>query len=129
MLERRLRALRVDVLDEPHLPLERAVLDLHLLVGASRRLRPLALAGDHEQPLAADDDAHGARVDARQLDDDRQRVRLFGVEAVDVRPEPVARSGEARHVPEIGEQLLDLLSELVVVLRAIAERYRHASPP
>ena len=42
------------------------------------------------------------------LDDDRQLVRLVRVVAVDVRPEAAPQPGEARHLPELGEELLDL---------------------
>jgi hypothetical protein len=60
-------------------------------------------------------DAHALRVDAGQLHDDGQRVRLVRVEAVDVRPETVPQPGEARHLPEVREQLFDLLLQLVDV--------------
>ncbi len=46
--------LRVDVLGQPDLALERAVLDLHLLVDAPSTLAD-ALAGDRQHPLADDD--------------------------------------------------------------------------
>ena len=90
------RAARVDVLRQPHLPLERAVLDLGLLVDAAVGPRAHALAGDDEDALA-DDDADARGIDARELDDDGQLVRLVRVEAVDVRPEARARAEEPRH--------------------------------
>src|SRR4051812_12427949 len=108
-------ALRVDVLREAHLPLEGAVLDLHLLIDAPRDRRPRALSPDREHPLAGDD-LHRPRVDAGELDHDGERVRLVGVEAVDVRPEPVAEARrETGDLPQVGEQLLDLLLQLVDV--------------
>jgi len=96
------------------LPLERAVLDLHLLVDATRQLRPRALARDHEHALA-DHDAHALRRYARQFDDHRQGVRIVGVEAVEVRAEAAAEPREPRHLPEVREELLDLLLQLVDV--------------
>ena len=116
MLETSGRTFRLDVLGELHLPLERAVLDLHLLVDASRSLRPRPLTCDDEQPLARDD-AHALRVDAGQFDDHGQSVRIVGVKAVDVRSEAeaVTRSRETRDVPQVGEQLLDLRLQLVDV--------------
>ena len=99
---------------ETDVPLERPVLDLDLLVDAPRDLRAFSLACDHEEPLARDD-ADRLRVHAGELHDHRQRVRLVGVEAVDVRAKAVAEAGEPRHLPEIREQLLDLLLQLVDV--------------
>ena len=60
-----------------------------------------------------------------QLDHDRELVRVVGVVAVDVRAEAAAQPGEARHLPEVGEELLDLLVQLVDVARCVigAERY------
>src|SRR5690349_7969939 len=69
VLEACARVGRVDVLGQAHLPLERADLDLHLLVDAARDLGALALAGD-DQDAFADRDADALRVDARQFDDD-----------------------------------------------------------
>ena len=65
-------------------------------------------------------------IDAGQLDEDRQRV--IGAEAVDVRAEARAQAREARHLPEVGEQLLDLLLELVHVPLPlhVAEKRTHA---
>jgi len=114
VLEARLGSLGVDVLDQPHLALEGAVLDLDLLVDAPGHLRAEPLARDHEQPLAGDD-AHGLRVDTGQLHDHRQGVGLVRVEAVDVRPEPASGCRKPRHLPEVGEQLLDLLLQPVDV--------------
>ena len=108
------RLLGVDVLGEPDEPPERAVLDLHLLVDAAVDLRPRAVAADHERPLA-DDDADALRVDAGKLDHDRELVRVVGVVAVDVGAEARAQAREARHLPEVGEELLDHLVQLVAV--------------
>jgi hypothetical protein len=49
-------------------------------------------------------------------------VRLVGVEAVDGGPEAVAQPGEAGHLPQVGEQLLDL------ALQAVDVASRHAPP-
>ena len=115
VLEARRRAPGIDVLGELHLALERPVLDLHLLVDAARRRRPPPLAGDDEQSFGCDH-ADALRIDARKLDHDGQRMRVLGVEAVDVGPEAVAGAcGEPGHVPEVCEQLLDLRLELVDV--------------
>ena len=65
--------------------------------------------------------SNGRRVDSRQLDDDRQLARVFGLEAVDGRPEAVPRPREAGHLPEVGEELLDLL------LQAVDVAPRHAT--
>src|SRR6266850_8204573 len=112
VLEARARASRVDVLGEAHLALERPRLDLHLLVDATRLLRTLPLAGDQQQALPCVD-LHGLRIDARQLHDDGQGVRVVRMEAVDVRAEAVPDAREAWDLPEVREQLLDLLLQLV----------------
>src|SRR4051794_35596524 len=101
----------VDVLGESNFPLERAVLDLHLLVHPSVRLRPHALAL-HEQGALGGHHRHALRVDTRQLDHDRERVRIVGVVAVDVGAEAAPRPREPRHLPQVGEQLLDLLAPI-----------------
>ncbi len=101
------RALDLDVLGQPDLALEGAVLDLHLLVDATVRAVAAPLAGNEQRPLACDD-GERLRVDAGQLDHDDELVRLVGVVAVDVRPETPAEPGEPRDLPEIGEELLDL---------------------
>jgi hypothetical protein len=123
VLEPRDRAFGVDVLGEVHLALERPVLDLHLLVHAARHAWTLPLAADDEQPFARDD-ADRLWVYARQLDDDGERVRVARVEAVDIRAEPVPHPREARDLPEVREQLLDLFLQLVdVATRHVGERY------
>ena len=118
-------AARVDVLRESHLALERAVLDLHLLVDPALRLRAFPLARDDEHAFAHDDgDALG--VDAGKLDDHRQLVRIVGVVAVDVRAEAAARRAEARPLPEVGEQRLELVApSRDVASRHQSTRYRH----
>ena len=57
-------------------------------------------------------------LDAGELDDDRQLGGLVGAEAVDLRAEAAAQAREARHLPEVGEQLLDLAREAVDVAPA-----------
>src|SRR5882724_3136361 len=94
-LEARTCVLGIDVLDEPDLSLERAALDLHLLVDAALHLRALPLAADQEDAFAGDD-LHRAGLDAGQFDHDRQRMRIVGVKAVDVRTEPMPDPREAR---------------------------------
>ena len=101
------RCPRVDVLAEQHLALERPVLDLHLLVDATVGALARAFAGD-DQGALADGDRQAAGVDPGQLDDDGQLV-------ADRRCGSCRRSGgtragarEARHLPELGEELLDL---------------------
>ena len=61
------------------------------------------------------DDLDVLDVDAGELDDDRQLGGLVGAEAVDLRAEAVAQAREARHLPELGEELLDLAREAVDV--------------
>ena len=82
---------RVDVLGELHLPLERAVLDLHLLVDAARDAcgRARSPATTSSRSPATTRTLCGSTPG--QLDDDGQRVRVVGVEAVDVRAEAVPR--------------------------------------
>src|SRR6185437_4116023 len=55
------------------------------------------------------------RIDARKLDDDVQRRRIVGAEAVALRTEASAHAREARHLPEVREELLDLALEIVEV--------------
>jgi NTP pyrophosphatase (non-canonical NTP hydrolase) len=45
-------------------------------------------------------------------------VRLVRVVAVDVRPEAAVQPGETRNLPEVREELLDLLLQLVCVASA-----------
>ena len=55
--------------------LEAAVLDLGLLVDLAVDAGPRALAGDRQRPLR-DADLDRLRVDARELDDDDELVRI-----------------------------------------------------
>ena len=103
----RARAVWIDVFGEPDLAGERPVLDLHLLVDAPVGAVAKPLSGDGERALA-DDDREALRVDAGNLDHDGQLGRVVGAVAVDHRPEPAPQPREARHVPEVGEELLDL---------------------
>ena len=81
-------------------------------MGFSWHMRPVPFSGDHERSLVCDD-VDCRRVDAGKLDHDSQDVWVVGVEAVDVGPEASPQSGEARHLPELREQLLDLLLQPV----------------
>src|SRR5439155_8773511 len=115
------RACRVDLAAEVEPPLERAVLDLHRLVARARDRRTLPDAGDQERSAGRDDlDPFG--LDAGQLDDDVQRGRVVRRVAVALRPEAATDAGEARHLPEVGEELLDLPLEIVEVPLAPAHR-------
>src|SRR4051794_23548745 len=67
------RPLRVDVLGQADLALERAVLDLHLLVDATVAALAGTLARDEERALA-DHDRQTLRVDPGRLDDHRELV-------------------------------------------------------
>src|SRR5207253_3698251 len=88
--------------------LEGAVLDLQQVVGEPAvGVRALALTGDEEGALV-DDDVHVRRVDPGQIDGHAQLGRLLGAHEVDVRPEPSARRGEPRPVPELREDVLEL---------------------
>ena len=73
---------------------------------------PAALAGDHECPLVGVD-LDFRRVDAAEVDDDGERRWPLGAVAVDLRTEASAPAGEARDLPEVGEELLHLASKPV----------------
>src|SRR5581483_1245452 len=94
--------------------LELPVLDLHLLVDPAVHLRTRPLARDHERSLV-EDHMHGGGIDARELDEHGELVRVVGVVAIDVRPEAAPLAEEARHLPELGEELLDLFLQPVDV--------------
>jgi hypothetical protein len=78
---------------------------------------------DGERPLG-NRDLDRLRVDAGELDDDDELIRVFRDEAVDRGPEPVSQAGEAGHLPEVGEELLDLPLQAVDV----APRHRVSVP-
>src|SRR5207247_6493254 len=109
-----------DVLAQHELAPERAVVELHLLVDAAVAGRPPPLAGD-EQGLRGRDDLHLARVHPWELDEDGDLRRLPGAVAVDLRPESTA-GGEARDLPQLGEEVVDLAAQPVDVAAA-----RHGS--
>src|SRR5262249_35342359 len=112
--------LGIDVLRQRDLPLERPVLDLHLLV-VPAVLGPPALTRD-QQRLRRRDQLNVLGVDARQLDLDGQGRRV--VAAVDVDLPPVAAAPAARErkdLPEIGEELLDLLRSVLEVAAFLHE--------
>src|SRR4029450_13892967 len=111
-LVRGVRVRDVDVRTERHLPPERPVADLHLLINLPLDPRPNARSGEIERALG-DEEIDLVAFDAGDLDDDGQRV--FGAKTVDVRAETGSQSREAGHLPEIGKELLDLLLELVRV--------------
>ena len=83
-------------------------------------------AGDSQRALLHDH-AHALGIDPRELDHDRQLVRVLGMEAVHVRAEAVPQAREARDLPEIGEELLDLPSKAVGVAAWHPGEPTHAS--
>ena len=92
--------LSVDVLPELDPPLERAVLDLDLVVAGSSRVWSLTHARDDER-RAGGDDPHCRRIDARQLEEEVQRGWIVGAIAVALRLENVPPAREARHLPKL----------------------------
>jgi hypothetical protein len=84
------------------------------LLVAPVHVGPAAFAGDHEHAVGGDDLDRG-RVDARQLDHDPQLGRVLGADAVGGRAEASAASSEARQVPEIVDELLDLFVQAIDV--------------
>ena len=105
------RAHGLQAVDGPH-----AALDDEGALRSSAE-RALALAGDEQRPVRRDD-LDGLRLHSGQLHDDVKRRRVLGAEAVALRPEAVPQAGESRHLPEVGEELLDL--PLKVVDRSLA---------
>src|SRR4029453_7625062 len=93
--------------------LEGAVLDLHLLVHAPAFLAVLAdaLARDDQRPVGGRH-VELLRVDARDVHEHRERGRIRGPEAAELRPEAAAHAREARHLPEVREQLVDLVDQI-----------------
>src|SRR5205823_4688430 len=87
------RPRRVDLHGQRDPALERAVVDLQLLDDAAPRGRTAPPAPD-PQLLLDRVDVNLVRIDAGELDDDRQLVRLAREEAVDLRPEAAPRTGE-----------------------------------
>ena len=112
------RARDVDVVGERDLALEGAVVELHLLVVAAGRAWPAALAARRRARRGEATISKSSAVDARELDDDRQLGGLVGAVAVDLRAEALAQAREARDLPELGEELLDLAREAVDVAPA-----------
>ena len=55
-----------------------------------------------------------------EVDDDGDRRRVVGAVAVDVRPEAPAQAREAGHLPEVREELLELLVD-----EATSRRFVH----
>ena len=82
-------------------------------------------AADEEGP-ARHGDLEAFGLDARQLQHDVQGRRVVGPEAVALGAEAVPQAGEARHLPEVGEQLLDLAPEIVDI--ALATGHRSSLP-
>jgi hypothetical protein len=76
--------------------------------------RALPRAGDRHRALG-NGDLDVLRVDAGQLDDDRDGVGALGAEAVHVRPEAMAATDEPWHLPEVGEELVELLLDPIGV--------------
>ncbi len=76
--------------------------------------------------LLVDRDLDRCGVDAGQLDQQVQLVRVLRDVAIDRRPEPVPEPGEARYLPQVGEELFDLpLQAIDVSARHVA----HSTPP
>src|SRR5581483_11837355 len=82
-------------------------------------------AGDRAAALAADDDlALGdrdldvLRVDAGEIDHERHGGRVVGAVVVDVGAEAAAQTGEAGHLPHVGEELLEFALQPVDVALA-----------
>src|SRR5262249_15255182 len=95
--------------------LERAVLDLELVVrDAPRGMMWRTLARDQEGALV-DDDLNRRRVDSSQVDHQPQLGRLRRAHDVDRRPEPGAGTGEARPLPDFGDLPLELAVRPLVV--------------
>src|SRR6185503_5305278 len=107
---------RVDVLAERDPPLEVPVFDLGLLVHLAGDARTGAAPGDGECALL-DRELDRVGIDAGQLDDDDELGWILREEAVDGGTESAADSGEPRHLPEVGEELLDLPLQAVDVAR------------
>ena len=101
-------AARIDVERERHLALERSVLDLAAVPDLVGRAGSRPFAGNDE-PTFVEHDPDRVGVGAGDLDDDGELGRVIGANDVDLRPvhEPGAR-GEPRHLPEVGEELLEL---------------------
>jgi hypothetical protein len=51
-------------------------------------------------------------VDAGDVHEHRERGRIRRPEAVELRPEAAAHAREARHLPEVREQLVDLVDQV-----------------
>ena len=124
-LVRRGRRCGGDVVAERDQALEVPVLDLRLLVDLPADARAGAVAGDHQR-LLVDHDLDRLGLDARELDQQIQLVRVVRDVAVDGRPEAVPQTGEAGNLPEVGEELFDLpLQAIDVSARHIAQTTRH----
>src|ERR1041385_4536851 len=104
----------VDGLGKGDSPLERSVLDLHLLIAATP-FRAAAFACNDEDAVGCDHLAR-RRVDSGQVDEDVQRRRIVAADAVDVRPEAAAGEDEPRHLPEVVDELVDLVVQPVDVV-------------
>src|SRR6266536_671404 len=123
-LVRRVRVRRVDLDRQLEPPLKGAVFDFQGLVARAGQRRALSRAGDR-QGAAGRDDLDRRGVDSRQLDEDVERGRVVHEVAVALGPEPPVHSGEPRHLPEVGEEFLDLSPQIVDVSLA----RRHTLPP
>ena len=94
--------------------LEPAVLDLGLLVDLPRHPRSRRLP-EIVRARCSTASSIEPRVHPCQLDDDDELRGVVGGEAVDGRPEAVPGPREAGHLPEVGEELLDLPLQAVDV--------------
>ena len=106
MLVARLGLAGVEVVAERDAPLERAVVDLDVLVAPGLHRRAAPLARDDEDAVH-DGELDLGGIHARQLDDDVDGGRLLRPVGVDPRPEAGAL-GRHAVVAEVGEELLHL---------------------
>ena len=103
-------ACRIDLLGELDPPLEGAVFDLHVEEAAAPRGRPRA---SDDESLVVGEDPQGLGVDAGKFDHHPVLGRVVGSDHVDLRPEPAAQAREARDLPELVDQLLDLALQAI----------------
>ena len=86
------------------------MLDLHVEVTAVIPGRPRA--GDDER-LVVGEDPQGLRVGSGELDHHSELRRVVGAHNVHLRPESAAEPREARYLPELVDELLDLALQTV----------------
>ena len=70
------------------------------------------------------DDADVGRVDSRKLDEHHHCLRVLGAEAIHLRAETASRSPREREdLPQVGEELLDLLRGALEIASFVHEPY------